>query len=522
MRARSALIPLTLLVAACAAPASAPAAQQSFTTSGFHPWVVPIAVTSVQATLVGGNGGAGSTGSTNQAEGGLGATARVTLAVNPGETLYAQVAGNGLQDGTAGYGGGGPGGPVVVLLSGAPGGGGGGGASFIRTCPTTACAPLAVAGGGGGGGGAGLDTTPSINGGNGGAGDMHGLDGEEDLSKHDAGGGGGGQGTAAGGGAAGANSWETPAEAGKLGAGGSGGRSIGGGGGGGGGGLYGGGGGGAGNGFADFNTLQFFNGGGGGGGGGASGVPSGTTRASNFGLLATAATSQPRITFTWDAPLPTVATRPASVAGTTATLAGTVNPNLSPITDCHFTIAPAPPAGASLPCGQQLGSGGAPVAVSAIAGGLAPATAYTVRLVAANARGSRSGAPVSFTTPAAGAGGADGAPRLSALQLSRKRFRRGGHAAQVARARKGTIISFTLSRAATLQLRFERVAGGRFKRVRGKVRIAAPAGVDRLRFEGRLDGGGRLRRGAYRLTAVAIDAAGRRSGPQRARFRIVA
>ena len=321
--------PLTLLAAACAAPASAPAAQQSFTTAGSHPWVVPIAVTTVQATIVGGNGGSGSAGSTNQAEGGLGATARVTLAVTPGETLYAQVAGNGHQDGTPGFGGGGFGGSVVVLLAGAPGGGGGGGASAIRACPAP-CAPLVVAGGGGGGGGAGRDLTPTINGGNGGAGGMPGLDGEPDLTS-DAGGGAGGAGTSGGPGAAGANSYENAAQAGSPAAGGDGGTAIGGGGGGGGGGLYGGGGGGGRrHAFADFNTLQFFRRRRRRRWRGRLGRPGGHRARGRLHLASTVQTSQPRVTLTWDAPLPTVATRAATVADARATLAGTVNPNLSP------------------------------------------------------------------------------------------------------------------------------------------------------------------------------------------------
>jgi hypothetical protein len=515
----------TVLIAAAAvfagalvAPAAAPAAQQSFTATGRHAFVVPIAVTRVRATLVGGTGGGGSQGSTNQAEGGPGATVRVTLAVTPGQTLYADVAGNGeaaaAGGAPGGLGGGGMGGGVIVLFVGSPGGGGGGGASVVRACAAPSCPPLVVAGGGGGGGGRGLDTTPSINGGNGGAAGLAGNEGEPDVSKSDVGGGGGLPGTATAGGGAGANSWEIAAAAGIAGAGGAGGNSIGGGGGGGGGGLYGGGGGGAGMGFADFDKQQFFNGGGGGGGGGASGVPAGAAGVSGFTMLPTTGAG-PSVAFSWDPPAPTVATGTATVAGTTATLTGTVNPNLAQVTDCHFTIAPAIAAGASLPCAQQLDAGGHAVKVSATAAGLAPATTYSVRLAAANAVSGAAGKTVTFTTPAA-------APlRVTGLILSPSRFRRGTRAASIARARKGTTLSFTLSAPATVRLTFKRVRAGHARRVPGAVTLDAPAGANRIRFQGVLDSGRRLRRGRYRMTLVAADAAGRQSAPAGARFRIV-
>jgi hypothetical protein len=375
--------------------------------------------------------------------------------------------------------------------------------------------------------------TPAINGGNGGAGDMPGLDGEQDVSKKDAGGGGGKAGTATAGGAAGEHSWEAAAQAGSLATGGAGGTSIGGGGGGGGGGLFGGGGGGAGEGFADFATYTFFNGGGGGGGGGASGVPAGAGGVSNFSLLPTTPGGEPSVTFSWTPPAPAASTGAVTVTGTTATLAGTVNPNLSPVSDCHFTIAPATSAGASIPCAQQLGAGADAEPVSAAATKLAPATSYTVRLVAANAQGTTEGEAVTFTTETSSAP-ATGL-RVSGLQVSPSRFRRG--------TRAGTTVTFTLSAAAAVRLGFERAAPGRisdgrcvratralrhgapctrFTRVRGAVRIQAPAGAARIQFKGVLDGGRRLARGAYRLSLVAVDAAGQAAPARHARFKIVA
>ena len=98
-------------------PATASAAtpvSQSFTTPGEQQFVVPPGITSVQVELVGGYGGSGNAG----IPGGIPATDRATVTVSPGETLYAEVAGDGQSaTGTTnhgGYGGGGNGAIRVV------------------------------------------------------------------------------------------------------------------------------------------------------------------------------------------------------------------------------------------------------------------------------------------------------------------------------------------------------------------------------------------------------------------------
>ena len=532
------IAPAAAAAALLIAPAAASAVQKSFTAAGVQTFVVPVAVTQVQATLVGGRGGAGSTGSTSLAGGGTGATVRALLAVKPGQALYAQVAGDGQTanaGGLGGFGGGGSGGEVVVLLASAPGGGGGGGASLVRPCPAP-CGALAVAAGGGGGGGHGLDSTPSINGGAGGDADEAGLTGEMDATKNDAGGGGGRPGTTAGGGTAGVNSYESPAQPGVAGAGGNGGIAIGGGGGGGGGGIYGGGGGGAGLGFADFNTTRVLQrrrrwrrrrrvrrpr------GRGRRVRPRDPRHEAGHGrvrddlLGAARAGRRDR-------------RRDAVRHDGDAARLGQPEPRRDhrlPLPD-HARAAGR----RNVPCAQQLGAGGKPVGVSATIAGLAAGTRYIATLSAANAGGTGSGRAVAVATAAAAA------PVASGLALSPARFRRGTAAAQLAGARRGTTISFDLSKAASVRLEFKRARPGRrsggrcvsvtpatrsaprctrFARVRGGVRLAAPAGADRIRFEGVLDGGRRLRRGAYRMTLVAVDDTGRRSAPQRARFRIV-
>ncbi len=118
--------------------AQAATASQLFATPGEHAFVVPPAVTSVSMMLVGGSGGAGAHGTI----GGAGATEVATLAVTPGETLYAEVGGDGAAGdpndpagGDGGANGGGTGGEQFVIFVTPPSGGGGGGASDVRTVP---------------------------------------------------------------------------------------------------------------------------------------------------------------------------------------------------------------------------------------------------------------------------------------------------------------------------------------------------------------------------------------------------
>src|SRR6478735_8630680 len=377
-RRHAAWLALFVALAFPVAGAEASTQTQAFTVTGEHAFVVPAAVTSLHVTLAGGTGGAGvSTGAT-PAVGGFGATVTASLVVTPGQTIYAEVAGNGRiatpSDNGAGYGGGGGGGPVAVLLAGGPGGGGGGGASDVRACPLAAnpvtCSTLGsrlvVAAGGGGGGGAGLDKLPVITGGVGGAAGLAGASGAQD-SLSDLGGGGGGAANQAGGGNA----------------------------------------------TADFYTPKFSGGGGGGGGGGTSGVPAGATGVTNFALQASGSLAGPSVTLSWTAPTPTVTTGAATaVAATSATMTGTVAPNGYQITDCHFVLTPAPAPGSTVPCAQQLGAGTAAQPVTAAATGLNPETTYTATLVAGGEPGVTTGQPVSFSTLAAGATAASttGAP----------------------------------------------------------------------------------------------------------------
>ncbi len=528
-----------MAISACAGlglvPTVARAAEtrsQAFAFNGHEQvFVVPAGVTSVRVTLIGGSGG-----NTGTSKGGLGAKVLGVLAVTSGEQLFTEVGGDGT-DFEPGYNGGGQ----ETGTS-----GGGGGASDVRTCSESACqqaaslgSRLLVAGGGGGGGVIGLAGSDDEGGGGGSAGE-HGERGSPDFIAQ--GGIGGGAGLLEAGGAGGGNSYEYAATGGELGVGGTGGAGGFGhaGGGGGGGGIYGGGGGGGG--LYATQGMNAYNAGGGGGGGGSSGVPVGAAGAM---LLSSAPTAEaPSVTFAWTSPPPAVATgEAANVTSTSATLTGTVNPDLSVLESCHFAVAPAPPAGASVPCPQQIGSGGTPVAVTAAVAGLSAASTYTVTLIATSAQGSTSGSPVTFTTASVGPA-AGSALSVTGLRLSPTRFRRGKRAATLATAKpaSATAISFTLSQAATATLSFERattgvLAGHRCtapSKTRGKgractryaeiphgVTLSAHAGLDKIAFDGVLTGGHSLAAGTYRLSLTAIDSAGKSSAAQHPTFTIV-
>ena len=556
-----------VLTGACACslltPAAAQAAEtasQSFTEAGEHAFIVPPGVTELQVTLVGGDGSAGGAGgSGSHSSGGTGATVTATLAVSPGETLFAETAGDGKTNGAGGYNGGGS-----DARSGETGGGGGG-ASDLRTCSATAspssCAGgssvasrLIVAGGGGGGGRGGADTGDAavIKGGAGGAAGEPGGEGAFDT--HGDAGGEGGQagGTSAPGGAPGGHSSE-PATQGQLGVGGAGGTSFAAAGGGGGGGLYGGGGGGGGLEFAEtMGLFHVFNSGGGGGGGGGSGFAGGASGVSSFLLQSTTPGAQPAITFTWTLPPPAASTGGATgLTPTSATLTGNVNPDGSTVTGCYFMVSPAPPSGDSVPCSQQVGAGSSPVAVTATLNGLSPATTYTATLLAASAQGSSIGSPVKFVTSAtagAGAGAGAGATlTVTNLKLSTTRFRVGRRTATIAKTRSksgpsATTISFALSQAATATLTFAQAQKGalaghrcvaaskshrkskactRYVLIsRGVSRNAHP-GTDRITFDGVLDDGRSLPPGIYRVTLLAADSAGRTTAAQHPAFTLL-
>jgi hypothetical protein len=84
-----------------------------------------------------------------------------------------------------------------------------------------------------------------------------------------------------------------------------------------------------------------------------------------------------------------------------ATLSGSVNPEGSEVTDCHFEYGrftfmgrgeQHPSFEASVPCSALPGAGSSPVGVSAVATGLTNGDAYVFRIVATNSIGTTVGA----------------------------------------------------------------------------------------------------------------------------------
>jgi hypothetical protein len=148
------------------------------TTAGVSDFIVPSGVTTLQATVIAGSGGAvtNSDCGTDTAQGGDGAEITTTLAVSGGQALTVGVGQGGASPGcyagenTTSLGGGAADG---ASSSGFNNGGGGGGASMLTSLsPTASFSPaiVVVAGGGGGAGGGDHNTGTRAAGGHGGFG----------------------------------------------------------------------------------------------------------------------------------------------------------------------------------------------------------------------------------------------------------------------------------------------------------------------------------------------------------------
>ncbi|HET9155010.1 MAG TPA: hypothetical protein VFN85_12975, partial [Solirubrobacterales bacterium] len=104
---------------------------------------------------------------------------------------------------------------------------------------------------------------------------------------------------------------------------------------------------------------------------------------------------------TFTTPAAVVTGQASNVTAASATLSGTVNPDGTTITDCHFEYGTTTSYGEEAPCAEtpaQIGTGTSPVPVHADVTGLAENTTYHFRLVAANSDGSYPGADETLTT----------------------------------------------------------------------------------------------------------------------------
>jgi streptogramin lyase len=100
---------------------------------------------------------------------------------------------------------------------------------------------------------------------------------------------------------------------------------------------------------------------------------------------------------------PVVSTSAASGIGqSSATLAGSVDPEGQTVSDCRFEYGTTTAYGSYAPCTPAVGGGSGAVAVSAQISGLEASTPYHFRIVATNATGTGAGADQTFTTAVGG------------------------------------------------------------------------------------------------------------------------
>jgi hypothetical protein len=137
--------------------------------------------------------------------------------------------------------------------------------------------------------------------------------------------------------------------------------------------------------------------------------------------------------------------------------------------------------------------------------------------VVTNPTGSATGTFVNFTTPALPR------PVLSHVHQSARRWREGKALARIGRVHRppiGTKFRFSLNEQARVTLMFTRRAHGHRIRA-GSLSFAAHAGVNKIRFQGRLSRRRRLKPGSYTVVITARNAAGMRSAPSSLRFTIL-
>ncbi|HEY8775548.1 MAG TPA: choice-of-anchor Q domain-containing protein, partial [Gaiellaceae bacterium] len=193
---------------------------------------------------------------------------------------------------------------------------------------------------------------------------------------------------------------------------------------------------------------------------------------------------------------------------TSASLRGTVTPS-SQATGYSFEYGTTTAYGAQTQALFLPPPSNSQVAVSFLVAGLKQGTSYHFRLVASNADGSSRGTDQSFTT------NDRTKPVLTLLKVAPGIFR----------AAKGTTISFSLSEAATVTFKVDRVLPGirkgrrcvaktarrrrgractRYVPVKGTLTQAGTAGANSVAFDAKL-GGKLLRPAAYRLSASPRD-----------------
>jgi hypothetical protein len=474
---RTLLAGIAACAGALAVPVPAVAETVTYTTLGMTTVTLPAGVTSVHVVAVGARGGG--------VQGGYGAvvTADLSMATATGlaSELRVFVGGNGAVGAAGGNGGGGT--PIPSL---AAGGGGWSGASPCITLVNGRCSVFLRALVAGGGGGAGADGLPGTGGAGGPAGSTGGSGSSATLLAAATGGsvGIGGSGGVSSDPNCGDGDDGGDPTTGLNGTGGDGGTSgsldgHGDGGGGGGGSPSGSGGGGGG---AGAWCLDDTGASGGGGGGGHSIVPAG-------GQLGSDTTGVPSVTLTY------TQAQPAVTIATPAN--GAVYGQGSAVT-ASYACVPSSSAFPIATCDAPVAAGNA-IDTSRI--GL-----HAFAVSATDAIGMTAGATVQYRvtdqTP----------PALRRLRI----------VPGAIDARSSATVHFKLSEAAQVRVAVEPARHRRARGARTRARvIRGRAGANSFKLPARI-GRRALQPGAYRLTLIAIDAAGNRSRPVTGRFSVVA
>ena len=227
---------------------------------------------------------------------------------------------------------------------------------------------------------------------------------------------------------------------------------------------------------------------------------------------------------------------PTGVAATTATVQGTITPNLRDTT-YHFNYGTTTAYGYST-ASTDVGSGTAAVPVTAPLTGLLPNTTYHYELLATNGDGTSTTADGTFTTlPAT----TQTPPRLSAVGQSPRRWAETSaqrRTKTTAKLTVGTTFSFRLNESAKVTLTFTESGAGRrvgtrcvaetgknTRRAqcnlpRGTVTVAGRSGRNTLRFRGRVAGHS-MPAGAYAVVITATNTAGQHSSSVTLHFTII-
>lgn len=236
-------------------------------------------------------------------------------------------------------------------------------------------------------------------------------------------------------------------------------------------------------------------------------------------------------------------TTPPTASTTGATATGATSATVAGVADGHaqatsFHVEYGPLGGATTTAPEQaVGTTTADTAVSSGLTHLQPATTYQARIVVTNPTGTTAGAFRSFTTRSQ-------RPVLSRVSQSARKWREGHSLPHISRKHPlpiGTTFSFSMNEPARVMFAFTQSASGRavggkcvaptgankhrrkctLTRTIATLSFSRPAGLSRVRFQGRLSRRKELKPGRYTLVIRATNGAHQTSAPALLHFTIV-